>query len=145
MMIRFRTITDPFHAMFSIALFLLLFFTPSSLASSEASSQTQTGTATEIPVLTIKGAIGPAISDYLTTEMAIANQAGAPLVVIIIDTPGGLVSSLRDINQAILNSQVPIACLVHPAGARAASGDNAFDQFPIAALVILQPWHRQRP
>ncbi|MPY26263.1 nodulation protein NfeD [Shewanella psychropiezotolerans] len=121
MMIRFRTITDPFNAMLSIALFLLLFFSTSSLASIEASSQTQTGNSTEIPVLTIKGAIGPAISDYLTSEMTIANQDGAPLVIIIIDTPGGLVSSLRDINQAILNSQVPIACLVHPAGARAAS------------------------
>ena len=113
MMIRFRTMTKSICAIISIASFLLLFFSPSTFASAE--------TSTEIPVLTIKGAIGPAISDYLTTEITIANQAGAPLVVIIIDTPGGLVSSLRDINQAILNSQVPIACLVHPAGARAAS------------------------
>ncbi|AQS36566.1 membrane-bound serine protease (ClpP class) [Shewanella psychrophila] len=121
MMIRFRTITESIYAILSIALFFLLFITPSSLAISDTSSQTQTNTAPKIPVLTIKGAIGPAISDYLTTEMAIANRNDAPLIIIIIDTPGGLVSSLRDINQAILNSQVPIACLVHPAGARAAS------------------------
>ena len=85
-----------------------------------------------VPVLTIKGAIGPAVSHYLTSEISRANnQTNAeisdndhstpPLIIITIDTPGGLVSSLRDINQAILNSNVPIACLVHPPGARAAS------------------------
>ncbi|NQZ42357.1 MAG: nodulation protein NfeD [Moritella sp.] len=85
-----------------------------------------------VPVLTIKGAIGPAVSHYLTSEINRANQQSstdtdnnsnstAPLIIITIDTPGGLVSSLRDINQAILNSDIPIACLVHPPGARAAS------------------------
>ncbi len=88
--------------------------------------------AVPIPVLTIKGAIGPAVSHYLTNEINRANnQSGTdtdnnsgstpPLIIITIDTPGGLVSSLRDINQAILNSDIPIACLVYPPGARAAS------------------------
>ncbi|SGY93673.1 Putative uncharacterized protein [Moritella viscosa] len=87
---------------------------------------------TPVPVLTIKGAIGPAVSHYLTSEIGRANNlknaersdnghSTPPLIIITIDTPGGLVSSLRDINQAILNSNVPIACLVHPPGARAAS------------------------
>ncbi|WP_394147040.1 nodulation protein NfeD [Shewanella atlantica] len=74
-----------------------------------------------VPVLSIKGAIGPAVSDYLITEIRSANRDSEPLLIIVIDTPGGLVSSLRDINQVILNSDVPIACLVHPPGARAAS------------------------
>ncbi len=74
-----------------------------------------------IPILNIKGAIGPAVSDYLTSEITVANQLNSPLLIIVIDTPGGLVSSLRDINQAILTSSIPIACLVHPSGARAAS------------------------
>lgn len=88
--------------------------------------------ATPVPVLTIKGAIGPAVSHYLTSEINRANNQSStgsdnnngstpPLIIITIDTPGGLVSSLRDINQAILNSDIPIACLVHPPGARAAS------------------------
>ena len=74
-----------------------------------------------IPQLTINGAIGPATSLYLLKEIELANQQQVPLIVITLDTPGGLVSSLRDINQAILNSNVPVACLVYPQGARAAS------------------------
>jgi len=77
---------------------------------------------TDIPVLAINGAIGPAVADYLIRSIKQFNQQGnTPLIIITLDTPGGLSSSLRDINQAILNSQIPIACLVHPQGARAAS------------------------
>lgn len=76
----------------------------------------------QVPVLEIKGAIGPAVSNYLLKEIRRANfQQQAPLIIITMDTPGGLASSLRDINQSILNSQIPIACLVYPQGARAAS------------------------
>lgn len=75
-----------------------------------------------VPLLTIKGAIGPAISDYLVREINIANmQNNVPLIIITLDTPGGLSASLRDINKSILSSNIPIACLVHPQGARAAS------------------------
>lgn len=78
-----------------------------------------------IPVLRFQGVIGPAVSEYLVNEIASANRLDAPgrppLLVIVLDTPGGLVSSLRDINQSILASKVPIACLVAPAGARAMS------------------------
>jgi membrane-bound serine protease (ClpP class) len=76
----------------------------------------------QIPLLTIKGAIGPAISDYLVREISAANAtSNTPLILITLDTPGGLSASLRDINKSILNSTVPIACLVYPQGARAAS------------------------
>ena len=75
-----------------------------------------------VPLLTIKGAIGPAISDYLVREIDSANMLNnIPLIIITLDTPGGLSASLRDINQSILNSNIPIACLVYPQGARAAS------------------------
>lgn len=76
----------------------------------------------EIPVVSIKGPIGPAVSQHLTSEITAASQQQkTPLIIITIDTPGGLVSSLRDINQAILASTIPVACLVYPKGARAAS------------------------
>ncbi|WDE13412.1 NfeD family protein [Thalassomonas haliotis] len=75
-----------------------------------------------VPLLTINGAIGPAVKDYLVTEITRANLTPhTPLIVLTLDTPGGLSSSLRDINQVILDSDIPVACLVHPQGARAAS------------------------
>ena len=75
-----------------------------------------------VPVITISGAIGPAVGDYVIKEIQRANSsADAPAIIIAIDTPGGLVSSLRDINQHILASNIPVLCLVHPPGARAAS------------------------
>lgn len=74
-----------------------------------------------VPLISIEGAIGPAVGQYVIEEIARANKVGSPALIITIDTPGGLVTSLRDINQAILNSQIPILCLVHPQGARAAS------------------------
>lgn len=75
-----------------------------------------------VPVLSISGAIGPAVGSYVIKEIQKSNQSSSiPAIIITIDTPGGLVTSLRDINQHILASEIPILCLVHPSGARAAS------------------------
>ncbi|WP_246036943.1 NfeD family protein [Thalassotalea litorea] len=75
-----------------------------------------------IPILTINGAIGPSVRDYLLEHISRSNQnQQVPLIIITLDTPGGLVSSLRDINKSILESTKPIVCLVYPKGARAAS------------------------
>jgi len=111
---------------------LLIYSSMLNANQAEPAKTTDPNVGVAVPVLTIKGAIGPAVSHYLTTEISRANSPSttdensdnnstAPLIIITIDTPGGLVSSLRDINQAILNSNIPIACLVHPPGARAAS------------------------
>ncbi len=72
-------------------------------------------------LLQIDGPIGPATSDYLIRGMEDAAGAGAGLIVIQMDTPGGLVSSTRDIIKAILGSPVPVATFVAPSGSRAAS------------------------
>ncbi|WP_425608981.1 NfeD family protein [Vibrio brasiliensis] len=75
-----------------------------------------------VAVISISGAIGPAVGDYVAKQILLANhQSQVPALIITLDTPGGLVSSLRDINQAILSSEIPILCLVYPKGARAAS------------------------
>ena len=71
--------------------------------------------------LSIQGAIGPATTDYLDRTMAEAEAAGARLVIIHMDTPGGLDAATRDIIQHILASNVPVATYVYPSGARAAS------------------------
>jgi membrane-bound serine protease (ClpP class) len=76
------------------------------------------GTAT---VLDIHGAIGPATARYVLRGLAGAARAGSPVVILELDTPGGLDGSMRDIIQGILGSPVPVVSYVSPPGARAAS------------------------
>ncbi|HEN8728782.1 nodulation protein NfeD [Pseudomonas putida] len=72
-------------------------------------------------VLGIDDAIGPASADYLVRSLDQAQAQGAQLVVIRMDTPGGLDSAMRQMIKAILASPVPVATYVAPSGARAAS------------------------
>ncbi|WMC09695.1 nodulation protein NfeD [Oceanimonas pelagia] len=71
--------------------------------------------------LDIKGAIGPGISDYLVSELNQAQNERPALVLLTMDTPGGLYSATRDIITAMLESSVPVVVYVSPGGARAAS------------------------
>lgn len=71
-------------------------------------------------VLNIDDAIGPASADYLVRSLGQAQAQGAQLVVIRMDTPGGLDSAMRQMIKAILSSTVPVASYVAPSGARAA-------------------------
>ncbi len=72
-------------------------------------------------VLDVVGPIGPATADFVTGSLEKAAARNAEIVIIRMDTPGGLDASTRDIVKAILNSPVPVATLVTPGGARAAS------------------------
>ena len=112
----------------SVALILLL-----ALAAAQAAGQVATtpsppapsaaagGDAGTAAVLEINGAIGPATSRYVVHGLEAAEKSGSRLVVLQLDTPGGLDSAMRDIIRAILASPVPVVSYVSPPGARAAS------------------------
>ena len=72
-------------------------------------------------LLNVQGPIGPATAEFLGGALEDAVSRRAELVVIRMDTPGGLDASTRDIVKSILNSPVPVATFVAPEGARAAS------------------------
>ena len=72
-------------------------------------------------LLTVDGPIGPAYADYIERGIAQAAARGSRLLVLQIDTPGGLDTSMRVIVRAILAAPLPVACYVAPSGARAAS------------------------
>lgn len=91
-------------------LFILLsFFTASGFA------------AEKVLLLQVNGAISPASQDYIERGIAKAESVQAAAVILQLNTPGGLETSMRGINAAILASTVPVITYVAPSGARAAS------------------------
>jgi membrane-bound serine protease (ClpP class) len=79
------------------------------------------GAGNTVFVVQVDGIISPATSDFILRGLEEAAESQAQLVVIELDTPGGLDTSMRSIIQGILASPVPVASFVAPAGARAAS------------------------
>jgi membrane-bound serine protease (ClpP class) len=84
-----------------------------------------------IEVLTVDGTVNPVLVDYIARGIEDAEAQNAEVVIIQIDTPGGLDESTREIIQLIVNSRVPVVVFVAPSGSRAAS----------AGFYILQSAH----
>ena len=78
-------------------------------------------TAAEVWVVELEGAIGPAYADYFIRALERGADEGIDLLVLRLDTPGGLDKSMRDMIKTILASRVPVATYVAPNGSRAAS------------------------
>ena len=75
----------------------------------------------QIVVAEVSGAINPAVAEYISQEIHQANEERQALIVLNIDTPGGLDTSMRQIIKKIQSSHVPVASFVSPSGSRAAS------------------------
>jgi membrane-bound serine protease (ClpP class) len=97
---------------------VLLLVSPASSRSTEAAAAAAGRFAT---LIELNGPIGPAMSRYVEQALLDARVEHSPVVILQMDTPGGLDTSMRDIIRAILASPVPVVVYVAPAGARAAS------------------------
>ena len=97
--------------------FVLLFVSPVSSRSSDAAAPADRFAT----LVELSGPIGPAMSLYFERSLAAAGNDRSAVVILQMDTPGGLDTSMRDIIKAILASPVPVVSYVAPSGARAAS------------------------
>jgi membrane-bound serine protease (ClpP class) len=77
--------------------------------------------ARHINVVQVQDTINPGVEDFLRYAIERSQDEGAECLIILLDTPGGLMASTRGIAQAILNSAVPVVVYVYPSGAQAAS------------------------
>src|SRR5436305_6046813 len=94
-------------------------FTP--LFVSPAYAEDRASTVSSVLDLNLDGEVNPILATYIDEGLADAAKRHAAMVVITMDTPGGLSDSMKDIIQHILNAPMPVAVYVSPTGARGAS------------------------
>ena len=82
------------------------------------------GFANEVYTIKIQGAITPPTASYVVESILKAEKDGSEALLILIDTPGGLDTSMREIVQGIMESNIPVIVYVYPSGARAASAGS---------------------
>jgi membrane-bound serine protease (ClpP class) len=94
------------------------------------------GSAPVIVSITLDGVVDPFTADYITSNVARAQADGDEAVLLTMDTPGGLGSSMDEISQSFLGSTIPVIAYVAPGGARAASaGAFILLSAPVAAMA----------
>lgn len=77
--------------------------------------------ATHLNMIHVQDSINPGVQDFIESAIEQSEGDGAQCLIIFLDTPGGLVTSMRGIVQSILNSRIPVIVYVYPSGAQAAS------------------------
>jgi membrane-bound serine protease (ClpP class) len=112
-----RRAAAPLCAVLGLVAFLAL----AAPAASPAPPPAPQASAPQVVVLRINGEIEPILAEYLDDGIEHAAETHASLIIITMDTPGGLEDSMKDIIQHILASPVPVVVYVSPAGARGAS------------------------
>ncbi len=116
-----------YRSLAALITFLIMLITaaagiPDACAAGKSSLDTgQTAEPVRVAVITVDGAITPVAAEYIEDAIKEADSAGDYLLVIKLDTPGGLMSSMRSIVKDILASPLPVAVYVSPSGGRAAS------------------------
>ena len=100
---------------------LITFLTVTILSAGIVTPALGQGQGPTVILLEVEGVINPFSARYLDRGLEIAQESNAALVVMVLDTPGGLETSMREMVQSILQSPVPVAVFVSPEGARAAS------------------------
>src|SRR6266516_3267391 len=107
-------------------------------AAGAASAAAVTDPAHTVRVLKLDGAVDPFTASYLTKNIAAANRDHEAAVLIEIDTPGGLDSSMRSITKAIYSSSVPVLCWTGPSGGARAASAGTF-------IMLSCPWNAMAP
>jgi membrane-bound serine protease (ClpP class) len=105
----------------SIAAFLILFSTAlPSFAGKTGTEERDASRKMSSVVLTVKGVINPIMASYVKRGISEAEKENA-ICIMLMDTPGGLMEPMREINQKISSSYVPVVVFIYPEGARAGS------------------------
>ncbi len=102
-------------SLFLLGLILSSVYAPSASAQSDSTAQPT------VTVITVKGAIGPTTTNYIRRGLETARERDDEILIIELDTPGGLLNSTQDIVQEMLASEMPIAVYVTPSGGNAGS------------------------
>jgi membrane-bound serine protease (ClpP class) len=111
----------PGNFIFSVLLAVLFFCAVAFSAETLKSPAASASPPREVVVITVDGIINPVTAEYIGKAIARASARGAEALVIRLDTPGGLDTSMRSIVRDIIGSPVPVIVYVAPSGARAAS------------------------
>ncbi len=119
---REKTVVSPLiSSLFLIVFYLACTLSGCSQTDKQSISPSSEGSGKQVFLAPVDAAITPIIAEYIARVIDTASQAGAEAVIIRLDTPGGLVDSMREIVKKMMSADVPVIVYVAPSGARAAS------------------------